>query len=486
MLEFINDNRVGIIEGESSYPSIATNPAFHPSMQYPEYPFQEISAEKNSVYDAVRQLFYELGLDKERFGSPAWNPLGSLIQPGNNVVLKPNFVRHHHRLGKPVECVITHGSVIRAVMDYVWIALQGKGEIIVADAPQGDANFQKLITVNGIDKVFEYYSPKATPELMIELRDLRKEWTVYRHGGVIWERVKLQGDPDGYSTVPLDQDSEYIHAKNKNYYGADYDRDKTRQFHNDKQNRYNIAQTILNADVFISIPKLKVHRKVGVTLNIKNLIGINGEKNYLPHFTVGSPDKGGDEFSNDTFNNKIDRKLKDYLLWKHHSWGKYVYVGWHAIDKFILRKFQSDQIFVKGDWWGNDTTWRSAVDLTKVVLYADRNGIMQNTPQRRYFSIIDGIIGGEGEGPLTPDPVHSGLIIGGSNPLLVDIAASTAIGIDWKKIQMFVNGSQLAKYAISSILPNNIQWHSNNGYNGKTPLFRFRLPSGWIGHAEAE
>ncbi|MCC7438971.1 MAG: DUF362 domain-containing protein [Armatimonadetes bacterium] len=486
MLEFINDNRVGVIQGESRYPNSAVNPAFHPSTQYPEYPFQEISIEKNSVYDAVRQLFYELGFDKERYGSSQWNPLGELIRPGDNVVLKPNFVRHHHRLGKPIECVITHGSVIRAIMDYAWIALQGKGEIVVADAPQGDADFKKLISVNGVNTLFEYYQQKATSDLIIELRDLRKEWTVYRHGGVIWERVKLQGDPHGYTTVPLDQDSEYVHAKNKNYYGADYDRDRTRQFHNDKQNRYNVAQTILNADVFISIPKLKVHRKVGVTLNIKNLIGINGEKNYLPHFTIGSPGKGGDEFSNDTFNNKIDRKLKDFLLWKHHSWGKYLYVAWHGVDKFILRKFQSKQNFVKGDWWGNDTTWRSAVDLTKVILYADRNGIMHQTPQRRYFSIIDGIIGGEGEGPLTPDPVNSGLIIGGANPLLVDIASSTIIGVDWKKVQMLANAVRLHKYAISSVMPEDIQWHSNSGYKGDTPLFQFQLPAGWVGHVEIE
>lgn len=487
MINSINNNDVGLVQGNWHYPNPETNAGFHPSTRYPEYPFAEISTEDNSAYDSVRQLFHQLGLDAEHYGTPQWNPLSELIQPNDNVVLKPNFVRHHHRLGKPIECVITHGSIIRAIMDYVWIALQGKGAIIVADAPQGDTNFNKLMVVNGLDTLFEYYQKKRTETLSIELRDLRKEWTVYRHGGVIWERIKLQGDPDGYITVPLDQDSEYASVKNKNYYGADYDRDKTRQFHNEKQNRYNIARTILNSDVFISIPKLKVHRKVGVTLNIKNLIGINGEKNYLPHFTVGSPDKGGDEFSNDTFNNKIDRKLKDFLLWKHHSWGKYAYVGWHAIDKFILRRFQSKQNFVKGDWWGNDTTWRSALDLTKVVLYADKNGVMQETPQRRYFSIIDGIIGGEGEGPLTPDPINSGLIIGGANPLLVDIAATTVIGIDWQKVRMFTSAFVLSKYKIHNGDTNKIKWHSNiPNYQGNDPLMLFRPPSGWLNHVEID
>lgn len=480
-----NSIRVALTKGDSLYPDVSVNPAFHPSERYPEYPFAEVIAEKNDTYRQVRDLLYQLGLDVANYGTPHWNPLGELIVPGNSVVIKPNFVRHYHRLGLPLESVITHASVLRPIMDYVWIALKGYGEIIVADSPQGDANFDKLIEANGTRSMFEYYSlAHQTPDLRIELRDLRKEWTVYRHGGVIWERRKLQGDPLGYTTVHLDRDSEYVALTNKNYYGADYDRDRTKQFHNDAVNRYNIANTILNADVFICVPKLKVHRKVGVTLNIKNLIGVNGEKNYLPHFVVGAPEHGGDEFSNDTFNNKIDRKLKDVLLWKHPRWGRYAYVVWHAIDKFVLRKFQPHQNFVKGDWWGNDTTWRSAVDLNKILLYSDKSGVMHNNPQRKYLSIIDGIVGGDAEGPLTPDPVYSGVIIGGFNPLTVDIFASTLMGIDWRKLKMLVGAVQLQKYPLSNSDPEKYIVSSNIDHDFSKPLFYFRPPAGWIGHIE--
>lgn len=478
--------KVALTRGTPQYPDANSNPGFHPSERYPEYPFEEQSTSPNGVYDQVRALLRELGLDSSRYGTRGWNPLGELVRPGDRVVLKPNFVRHHHRLGKPLDCVITHASVLRAIMDYVWIALHGTGELVVADAPQGDADWDKLIERNGTRSLFEYYERHSSNSLLIELRDVRKEWTVYKHGGVIWERVKLKGDPHGYSTVVLDADSEFVGLRNKNYYGADYDRDRTRLHHNETQNRYNVANTILRADVLICVPKLKVHRKVGVTINLKNLIGINGEKNYLPHFVIGAPEKGGDEFSRDTFNNKIDRALKDFLLWKHHAIGKYLYVGWHILDKFILRRFQPKQNFIKGDWWGNDTTWRSAVDLNKIILYCGEDGHMHDEVQRRYFSVVDGIIGGEGEGPLTPDPVYSGVVIGGFNPLTVDIFASTVMGIDWRKVKMLASAARLVKYPLAPSPVEGFVVCSPVVHDWSTAMFRFKPPEGWVGHVELD
>src|SRR5690606_2650770 len=46
----------------------------------------------------------------------------------------------------------------------------------------------------------------------------------------------------------------------------------------------------------INLPKLKTHKKTGVTLSLKNLVGINGDKNWLPHHSLGSVGEGGDEF----------------------------------------------------------------------------------------------------------------------------------------------------------------------------------------------
>ena len=481
----IDDLLVAITTSGTQYPSINDNAGFHPSESYPEYPFTDISKIPNPIYASIRRLLYHLELDKNNYGTPQWNPLGELIKPGNSVVIKPNFVRHHHRLGKPVEAIITHASILRPIMDYAWIALHERGEIIVADAPQGDANFDKLIEVNGTASLFQYYQQYGTSSLCIELRDIRKEWTPYKHG-IIWDRIKLKGDPHGYRTVTLDYDSEFIDKQHKDYYGADPDRDRTKKFHDGMINRYNVAGTILNADVFISVPKLKVHRKVGVTLNIKNLVGINGEKNFLPHFTVGAPEHGGDEFSNDTWNNKVDRQLKDWFLWKHPSWGKYGYLVWHALDKLVFRKLQTKQNFVKGDWHGNDTTWRAAVDLAKIILYADKSGVMHKTPQRRYLSIIDGVIGGDKEGPLTPDPEYSGIVLGGFNPTIVDLFATKIMGFDWRKFKMLQGAVRAQKYSLSVEDPAGYRVSTDIDHDFSRPLLSFDPPAGWVGHVEWE
>lgn len=101
-----------------------------------------------------------------------------------------------------------------------------------------------------------------------------------------------KGDPMGYTIVDLKQDSELSGVDPRRFYGADYNRKETIAAHSNGHHKYFISNTILNADVVISVPKLKVHRKVGVTLNIKNMVGINGNKNYLVHYQVGTQSKG--------------------------------------------------------------------------------------------------------------------------------------------------------------------------------------------------
>ena len=45
-----------------------------------------------TALSAVRRLLQEAKLDAVRYGTPAWNPLGDLIDSGNKVLLKPNWV----------------------------------------------------------------------------------------------------------------------------------------------------------------------------------------------------------------------------------------------------------------------------------------------------------------------------------------------------------------------------------------------------------
>ena len=47
-----------------------------------------------------------------------------------------------------------------------------------------------------------------------------------------------------------------------------------------------------------------------------------------------------------------------------------------------------------GNWHGNDTTWRMVLDLNRALRYGDGVGVLHDEPQRRYFSVVDGIIAG--------------------------------------------------------------------------------------------
>ena len=126
-----------------------TAPPFHPSEPYPEYR-GELTREPNPVYGAVRETLQLLGLDRERHGTADWDPFGEFIKPGDRVVLKPNFLAQSHAL-KPDEWlqIITHGSIIRAVLDYVISALRGQGEILIIDGPQYDSDWDMILERTG-------------------------------------------------------------------------------------------------------------------------------------------------------------------------------------------------------------------------------------------------------------------------------------------------------------------------------------------------
>ena len=98
--------------------------------------------------------------------------------------------------------------------------------------------------------------------------------------------------------------------------------------HNFEKNEYLIPNSILQADVFSNLPKPKTHKRAGITGAMKNLVGISGSKDWLPHHRRGSKFDGGDEYLNHNLfkeinvflQKKIDvaatenRKFKGYLI----------------------------------------------------------------------------------------------------------------------------------------------------------------------------
>ena len=287
-------------------------------------------------------------------------------------------------------------------------------------------------------------------------------------------------------------------------YGADYNRDETITHHHHDIHEYQISKTILNADVLISVPKLKVHKKVGVTLNSKGLVGINTNKNYLVHYTLGSPKNGGDQFPNRTLSRKeaflvkSQRFLFDKLLAKQNTYTDHTYrIIKHLFQRYVKPWFGSvSQEKLKldgGNWYGNDSAWRMAFDLVNISIFSDKDGVMQEIPQRKFFSVIDGIIGGENNGPLTPDARSDGVLIVGFHPLATDIVSSYLMGLNWQKMKTFTSllHSKHKEFQIGDpqkTIPihTNVSNWKNFFDNNKSANLHYKPHPGWTGHIELD
>ena len=90
-------------------------------------------------------------------------------------------------------------------------------------------------------------------------------------------------------------------------------------------------------------------------------------------------------------------------------------------------------------WYGNDTLWRSILDINHMVYYTDKHGRMKNVPQRKVINIGDMIVCGDHEGPLHPSYKKVGGILFADNPVLFDLLVVRLMGFDWHKFPTLVN-----------------------------------------------
>jgi uncharacterized protein (DUF362 family) len=488
----ISDGRTAVAY-KSVVGQYSDTPPFHPGESYPEYPFDIVSSEPNIAYDAVRQCFRTAGLDSKRYGSSSWNPLKGLIHPGERVLLKPNLVKETHpRDPSGWRYVLTHGSVIRAVADYVWKALEGRGSVVIADAPQTDSSFERITEILGLDSIRNFYNRCG---FKLELVDLRREEWVTRDGVVI-ERRNLAGDPRGCVAVDLGKLSSFSdHSGSGRYYGADYDAEVVNYHHSDGRHEYLIAGSAMNCDVIFSLPKLKTHKKAGITVSLKNMVGINGDKNWLPHHTEGHPANGGDEHPSPGSRHKAERALVPHFRqlsasvpgvgpWLHRQARRF---GRHVFG-------DTEEVIRSGNWWGNETIWRMCLDLNKIILYGNSNGTLRAyaaANRKRHFVLVDGLVAGEGRGPMNPDPVLAGIVVFGEHPATVDAACAYLMGFDPEKIPIVREAFRCQSYPLAEWHWRDVQLISNHAaWNGKLEdiasdaTLHFEPHFGWKGHIE--
>jgi uncharacterized protein (DUF362 family) len=133
------------------------------------------------------------------------------IHQGDRVVLKPNWVKEHderHPGPRSWEYVVTHPSVIEAVVDWAAPRLASSGSITICDGPQTDSSFRALVEYCALDAMVARCQARY-PGIEIRLLDLRpEEWRSI--DGVTVAKTPLDGDPLGVTHVALDQASEFV------------------------------------------------------------------------------------------------------------------------------------------------------------------------------------------------------------------------------------------------------------------------------------
>src|SRR5258706_1263861 len=246
----------------------------------------------------------------------------------------------------------------------------------------------------------------------------------------------------------------------------------------------------MEADVFINLPKLKTHKKVGVTCALKNLVGINANKNWLPHHTEGTPESGGDQFPRGTLKSRLERSwmgtAKRWL--KGRPGMSRLFVPVKALGRLIFGDTQ--KVVRSGNWHGNDTCWRMVLDLNKCFFFFDGMGRPRTKPVR-YLTVVDGIIAGEGNGPMAPDARPVGVILAGTHPVAVDCAAATLMGFDWQRLALLRNAFEVEELNFTpfsfeslTVVSNKPQWAKRLTEIEPDDVFRFLPHFGWVGAIE--
>ncbi|MCL4524471.1 MAG: DUF362 domain-containing protein [Acidobacteria bacterium] len=432
---------------------------------------------------ALRELFRNWGLDREHAESPQWNPLGAFIAPGARVVLKPNWVLHWNKSGQGMDCLITHSSVMEAVLEYV--ALAHPGSVVLGDAPVQGCNFDVLRKVCALDEIVERFRRRG---MDLRLADFRR--TVLP--GENYGRSKLEAcrGMEQYVLFDLQEKSllEPLRADSERFRVTMYNPELLHRTHAPQRHQYLIAREILEADVVLNLPKLKTHKKACVTGALKNLVGINGHKEYLPHHRKGGGGSGGDCYAGRSW---LKGRAEDLLDIANRTQPGSFQVALARAAAVLIRGavlLGSDNN-LEGSWFGNDTVWRTSLDLQRIALYGRADGTIAERPARHLISITDAIIGGEGDGPMSPTPVPSRFLTGAVNPAAAEWVHCRLMGLDPQKIPLVREAFGSFPYPLAVFTPQAIRVRMGNEERSADEIVpfdgrAFAPPRGWQGHCE--
>ncbi|HEX8455708.1 MAG TPA: DUF362 domain-containing protein [Pyrinomonadaceae bacterium] len=434
----------------------------------------------DDISRALRTLARELGWsggDDDAAGA-----FGKLIRPGARVLVKPNFVTHANQGAGGIEPLVTHPSLVRAVV--AELLRTEAASVTVGDAPVQGCDFAALLSET---KLGEWSAALMRRDSRFRgIRDFRRTVAVFEDG-VRRASENLQAETE---FVLFDLGGESLLEPITDASGAFrvtcYDPRLMRRTHAPGRHQYLVARAVLEADVVINLPKLKTHKKAGITCALKNLIGINGNKEFLPHHRIGGASTGGDCYPGA---NPLKRSLEFVLDRQNRTARPAVGRMWHGLGVQLERaaRLAGDSLGVEGSWSGNDTVWRTALDLNRVILYGRADASFAESPARTVVHIADAVVAGQGDGPLAPEALPLGLVVGAWNAAAMDWAGAHLLGYDPARVSIAREAFAQFRWPLAAFgheevqLCGDLRCGSADELFGAldAPLFQVKHPVGW-------
>jgi uncharacterized protein (DUF362 family) len=358
------------------------------------------------------------------------------------ILLKPNWVLQptisHHKYS-----LVTNENLILAVIGHI-LSNYKPESISIGDAPIQDCNWDQLFSFefqSALDRLSKQHN------LPISIKDYRR--TRWQHSN---NKVFYNCRPvDDFVIYDLGSSSmlEPITGDDTEFRVNNYNPAIMKEAHGKGFHKYCIIKDFFSNDVVITIPKIKTHCKTGITGAMKILVGLNGDKDFLPHHRKGSSKSKGDCYRDNNIFIKAAETLSDQANKNRDN----LLYQFYNIPGVILRQFtfnkKNNNLW--GAWYGNDTAWRMVFDLNRIALYGDISGKIHERPQREIFNLSDAIVAGQGNGPLRPEPLPLGTLSFSNNSILTDLVFSILFGFDYKKIPLIAESLEYFNPAESKI-----------------------------------
>ena len=422
--------------------------------------------------EALQQRYADQYVLKEAVRKLGCQLLTSGKIRNKRVLLKPNWVKHNH-YPDDTWCLRTHDSFVLAVLEYV-LSLQ-PATVVLGDAPIQGCRWEEMISADFLEKIQQLSVQYAVP---VQVKDFRR--MVYDTAG---NRVTVEKQPlSDYVLFDVGARSylEPVTQSGKNPFRvSQYNPDRFHESHRPGMHRYCITRELFDAEVVISLPKIKTHQKSGITAALKNIVGLNGDKDFLPHHRIGGTQTGGDSYAG---RNPLRYWSELALDQANRRKGKGGYVFWRRMASLLWKLSIPDTRFHQpnGAWYGNDTTWRMVMDLNLVIHYGKADGTLAGTPQRALYHFCDGIIAGQGDGPLHPEPLPLGVLLLSDSAALTDRYAALLMGMVPDRIPLLRAAADWITESHTRILLNGVQ-------AGRQQLQELtlaaRMPPGWADYA---